>query len=268
MLLDSHCHLASHKFSRDEIPTLIANARQAGVTRMVTLATGIDDLQANLDIAAAHSEVSCCIGIHPCDVHHAPDDSIDQLRQHLPDSRIAALGETGLDYFHPAPDGWEEEAFREKQRLLLDEHFKLAAEFGLNVVIHTRDRTGDGSFQDALDIYRRHAGQVRAVFHCFISHHENARAVIDLGGIVSFGGVATFKNASEVLDVATRLPAGSFMLETDSPYLAPHPHRGQRNEPAFTRRVAERLADARNESLDQLALHTTQTAIDFFAGIE
>ena len=264
MLTDSHCHLASHKFDRGEIPTLIARAREAGVTRLVSLVTGLDDLMANLEIARIHPEVAVCIGIHPCEVHEAPDDAIGHLRPHASDPRVCGIGETGLDYYHPAPEEWDEESFRNRQRAFLDAHFELAREAGLNVVIHTRDKSGDASFRDALAIYKRHAGKVRAVFHCFIGPEENAREVLALGGLVSFGGVITFKNAPEVLAVAAALPDGSFMLETDSPYLAPMPHRGKRNEPAYVRHVAEHLATARDESLDRLAAATTANALDFF----
>ena len=264
MLTDSHCHLASHRFDPEEVPALIERARQAGVTRMVSLATGLDDLRANLDIAAAHPEVSICIGIHPCHVHEAPDDVIEHLRPHVCDPRVCGIGETGLDYYHPAPDGWNEDSFRQRQRELLDAHFGLAADAGLNVVIHTRDTTGNASFQDALAIYRRHADRVRAVFHCFIGPEQDAREVIALGGLVSFGGVATFKNAADVLATAVALPVGSFMLETDSPYLAPVPFRGKRNEPAYVRHVAEHLAASRGEAPDQLASETSTAAARFF----
>ncbi|WP_035613036.1 TatD family hydrolase [Haloferula sp. BvORR071] len=264
MLTDSHCHLASHKFSRAEVPELIARAHAAGITRMVSLVTGLDDLEANLAIAAAHPEVSICIGIHPCEVHEAPDDVIDHLRPHAADPRVCGIGETGLDYYHPAPEGWDTEAFRARQRDLLEQHFQFAAESGLNVVIHTRDASGEASFHDALTIYRRHAAKVRPVFHCFIGPEANAREVIALGGLVSFGGVATFKNATDVLATAAALPAGSFMLETDSPYLAPMPHRGKRNEPGYVRHVAEHLAKARGESLEALAAATSATAEKFF----
>lgn len=264
MFTDSHCHLASHRFDAEEVPALVERAAQSGVTRMVSLATGLDDLHANLGIAAAHPEVSICIGIHPCNVHEAPDDVIEQLRPHLCDPRVCGIGETGLDYYHPAPDGWTEEAFRQRQRDFLDAHFRLAADAGLNVVIHTRDNSGDASFQDAIAIYRKHADRVRAVFHCFIGPEHNAREVIDLGGLVSFGGVATFKNAADVLATAIALPAGSFMLETDSPYLAPVPFRGKRNEPSYVRHVAEHLAIARGESLEALAGSTCHAASRFF----
>jgi len=264
MLTDSHCHLASHKFSPAEVPDLLARARAAGVTRMVSLVTGLDDLDANLKIAAAHREVSVCIGIHPCEVHEAPDDATEKLRPHAADPLVCGIGETGLDYYHPAPEGWDTESYRQRQRDFLEAHFMLAAQTGLNVVIHTRDTSGDASFQDALAIYRCHAAKVRAVFHCFIGPEENAREVISLGGLLSFGGVATFKNATEVLATAVSLPATSFMLETDSPYLAPMPHRGKRNEPGYVRHVADHLAASRGETLEQLALATSGNATKFF----
>lgn len=263
MLTDSHCHLASHRFDAGEVPGLIERAQHAGVSRLVTLATSLGDLEANLDIAR-HPAVHACIGIHPCDVHHAPDDAIARLGLHAGDPRVCAIGETGLDYFHPAPDGWSEETFRDRQRDFLRGHFDLAAASGLNLVIHTRDRNEHASFEDALAIYSAHHQRVRAVFHCFIGPWENARRVLDLGGLVSFGGVATFKNARDVRETITRCPAGSFMLETDAPYLAPEPHRGKRNEPAFLRDTALFIAGTRGESPDDLARHTDEAANAFF----
>ena len=263
MLTDSHCHLASHRFAPEEIPDIIARAHAAGVGRLITLATSLDDLPPNLSIAENPS-VHACIGIHPCDVHHAPDDATARLAEFAGDARVCAIGETGLDYYHPAPEGWDEEIFRERQRSFLRQHFELAAAAKLNVVIHTRDLEGYASFEDALAIYGDYHSSVRAVFHCFIGPWENARRVLDLGGIVSFGGVATFKTAHQVRDTAKQCPAGSFMVETDSPYLAPEPYRGKRNEPAFVREVAERLATLRGESPEAFALHTNETASAFF----
>ena len=264
MLIDSHAHLASHRFQAGEVSDLIERAATAGVSRIVTLATCLEDLQPNLEIAGRFPSVHACIGIHPCDVHSAPDDAVERIASHVADPRVCALGETGLDYYHPAPEGWEEEAFRERQRKFLRAHFQLAAKSGLNVVIHTRDKTGDASFQNALAIYKEHAAETRAVFHCFIGPWENAARVLELGGIVSFGGVATFKNAREVRDTVEKCPEGTFMLETDSPYLAPEPHRGQRNEPAYVRQVAERLAALRGKTLEDFAAATSATAAEFF----
>ena len=263
MLTDSHCHLASHRFTPEEIPDILSRAQAAGVGRLITLATSLGDVAPNLTIAE-NPAVHACIGIHPCDVHHAPDDATTQLAAFVADPRVCAIGETGLDYYHPAPEGWDEDDFRERQRRFLRRHFELAAAAGLNVVIHTRDREGYASFEDALAIYCDYHTSVRAVFHCFIGPWENARRVLDLGGLVSFGGVATFKTAHEVRDTAKHCPAGSFMVETDSPYLAPEPYRGKRNEPAYVRQVAERLAELRGESLDDLARHTNETASRFF----
>ena len=263
MLTDSHCHLASHRFSPAEIPDLLARARSAGVTRMISLATSLDDIAANLSIAQDPA-VHACVGIHPCDVHHAPDDAAARLAQFTTDPRVCGIGETGLDYYHPAPDGWDGQDFRERQRGFLHQHFQLAAASGLNIVIHTRDKEGDSSFEDALAIYGAYHTSVRAVFHCFIGPWEKAKRVLDLGGLVSFGGVATFKTACQVRDTAGKCPAGSFMLETDSPYLAPEPHRGKRNEPSYTRNTAERLAELRGETVGKLAQHTNDTASGFF----
>lgn len=263
MLTDSHCHLASQKFPAEELPELLTRARDAGVSRMVSLVTSLEDLQANLTIAEDPA-VHTCIGIHPCDVHNAPDDTVQTLAGYAADPRVCGIGETGLDYYHPAPDGWSEEDFRARQQDFLRQHFELAAKADLNVVIHTRDKEGYASFEDALSIYEEYRGSVRAVFHCFIGPWENAARVLDAGGLVSFGGVATFKNAKLVHETAARCPAGCFMLETDAPYLAPEPFRGKRNEPAFVRQTAERLAASRAESLEDLAAHTGETAAAFF----
>jgi TatD DNase family protein len=264
MLIDAHCHLASAKFLPEERGEVIARAMAAGVGKMVTMATSLRDVEENLALATLYDVVRTGLGIHPCDVHLAPDDAVEQLRAYGADERVCAVGETGLDYYHAAPEGWVEEDFRERQKWMLEQHFAWAAECGLGVVVHTRDRSGCDSFEDAMGIYARYASRVRAMFHCFIGSAENARWVLEMGGIVSFGGVATFKNARDVLDVVSGLPQGTFALETDAPYLAPVPHRGQRNEPAMVRHTAECIAAARGESLEELCAHTARAAAGFF----
>ena len=263
-LTDSHCHLGSHRFLPEELPDLVARAREAGVHRLITLATNESDQATNLQIARDHAPVSTCLGIHPCDVHETRDDFEGLLAPHLDDPKVAAIGETGLDYFHPAPEGWSEDDYRARQRDFLKRHFELARNHGLNVVIHTRDKSGSASFDDALAIYREFADKVRAVFHCFPGPPELADKVLAAGGLVSFTGIATFKNAQAVVATVKSLPASSFMVETDAPYLAPTPHRGQRCEPAFTRLTAEALANHRGESLEELASHTEETVQRFF----
>ena len=263
MITDSHCHLGSTRFLDEERREIINRATDAGVHRMVTLATCLEDVPLNLKLAE-DTRVMAAIGIHPCDVHNAPGDAVSQLAAHADDPRVCAIGETGLDYYHPAPDGWDEVVFRDRQRDFLRQHFELAASSGLNVVIHTRDREGSGSFDDAFNIYSGYSDRVRAVFHCFISGWELAEKVIGIGGLVSFGGVATFGKADFVKECVKRCPAGSFMLETDSPYLAPEPMRGKRNEPAFTMHVAKAIADLRGETLQELSDHTEAAAENFF----
>lgn len=264
MIIDSHCHLASHQFEPHELPDIIRRARELGVDRMITQATCLGDAAANLAIASAHNEVFSTIGIHPCDVHQTPDDYLMALEKHALHPRCVAIGETGLDYFHPAPQGWSDDDYRQRQRDFLEQHFLLAACLKKNIVIHTRDKVGQDSLNDAIAIYRKHAGQVRAVFHCFPFSLDDAQEILQLDGLISFTGIATFKNARIVLDTAKHCPSGSFMLETDSPFLAPVPQRGKRNEPGFTRYTAEAIALARGESLDELMQHTTQTAESFY----
>lgn len=231
---------------------------------MITLATDESDLALNLQIAHEHPEVSACIGVHPCDVHETRDDFESFLRPHLADPKVAAIGETGLDYFHPAPEGWTDEDYHTRQRDFLRRHFELARTAGLNIVIHTRDKKGTASFDDALTIYREFANDVQAVFHCFPGPPALAERVFAAGGIISFTGIATFKNAHAVVDTVKMAPLGSFMVETDSPYLAPTPHRGKRCEPGFTRLTAEAIAAHRSEPFEQIAKATEDLVQRFF----
>ena len=263
-LTDSHCHLASHKFSPAELEQIILNAKAAGIHRMVTLATSLEDSPNNIAICETFPEVFCAIGIHPCDVHETPDSYLVPLREFALHPKCVAIGETGLDYFHPAPEGWTDESYHQRQRDFLRQHFQLAKELGKNIVIHTRDKSGYQSLHDALDIYQEFSSDVIAVFHCFLGPWENAQRIIELGGYVSFTGIATFKSAKDCIAAAIQAPAGRMMVETDSPYLAPTPHRGKRNEPAFTQLVAQTIADARAESIQAFSKHTEMSVNTFF----
>lgn len=263
-MTDSHCHLASHRFTEDELPELIARAKEAGVNRMVTLATEEEDIPRNVAIAEKFSEVYACVGIHPCDVHETRDDFEEVVRPHLSNKRVAAIGETGLDYYHPAPEGWTEEDYHERQRDFLRRHFVLAKESGLNVVVHTRDQSGTASFDDALEIYGDFSEEVQAVFHCFPGPYELAEKILAAGGLVSFTGVATFKNAQICLDSARRVPLDRMMVETDSPYLAPVPHRGKRCEPSYVAHTAQRIAEARAITMSELVVGTEVVCERFF----
>lgn len=264
-MTDSHCHLASDRFGPDELEGLIHRARQHQVTRMVSLSTGTHDLDRTLSLAENHPEIYAAIGVHPCDVLETPDTFLEKIETAaLSHSKVVAIGETGLDYYHPAPKGTDAKTYHERQRVFLEKHFELAASSGKNIVIHTRDQEGMQSVEDALRIYERYAQKVRAVFHCFIHDLDTAQKIISLGGLVSFTGITTFKNPGSTLEVVKSLPPGSFMIETDSPYLAPSPYRGKRNEPGYTSFIAQVIAQTRGEDLDSCLAQIESTTEHFF----
>lgn len=262
---DTHCHLASSRFagSGDEV---IANATANGVARMVTLATGFDDFEENAGLAAAHPEVACCLGIHPCEVHTLETEDTDWPQRLADRARgtAAAIGETGLDYFHPQPEGWTWERWQSAQLASLREHFEIAATLGLGVVLHTRDRSGRQSITDALGVARNFAGGVRPLFHCFSGPIELIPEIAALDGMISFGGVLTYPSARETRDAALATPESMLLVETDAPYLAPVPHRGQCNEPAYVVHTGRALAALRGTDPASLAKTTSANARQFF----
>lgn len=261
---DSHCHLASHKFEAAEMDDIIQRAADNGIHRMITLATCLDDIPDHQQLTEQYPQVFCALGIHPCDVHQTPDDYITTLKEHAKHPKCVAIGETGLDYFHPAPDSWTETDYHARQRQFLREHFQLAAELGKNIVIHTRDKSGKQSLDDAVEIYREFADRVTAVFHCFLGPWENALPILELGGYLSYTGIATFKKATDTLHAATKTPSDRIMVETDSPYLAPTPHRGKRNEPSFTTHTAQHIATARDITIAEFSQITERNAERFY----
>lgn len=266
MIIDTHCHLASSQFDQTRREAYVEHALREGIDRMITLGARPDDWEANTAWALRFpGVVFCALGIHPDDAHEAPENWADRLFRKAQDMPLAAIGETGLDYFHSAPQGWEDESFHRLQQDLLEQHFDLAARLGLNIVLHTRDRKGSGSLEDALAIARNHAGRVRPVFHCFIGDTTQAARIFDqLDGMVSFTGVATFKNAPVVAETARWCPEDRIMLETDSPYLSPEPLRGRMNEPAHLIHTARFIAAAKGMELEQLACVTTRNAETFY----
>lgn len=266
MLIDTHCHLASRHFNQSSKTDLVARASEAGIGSMVTLGSSADDWEPTLDwVRAFPGTVHACLGIHPNDAHEAPCGWEEQLVRAHAAVPLAAIGEAGLDYYHPAPEGFDDDSFRTLQRDILRKHFELAARLNLNIVLHTRDRKGHASFDDAMAIARHYAGRVRPVFHCFIGTRQQAASVFDeLDGLISITGIATFKNPGHVAEVATWCPEGRFMLETDAPYLSPEPKRGRTNEPAYLSYLATKVAELRTISVGELAAQTGAVARGFF----
>lgn len=265
MLIDTHCHLASHRLAERPLQQLAERAAERGVGHCVSLGTERADWEAQLELnRMMPSFVTPCLAVHPTEVHLAGEADTALLRELAVAHPLGAIGEAGLDYYWPAPEGWAEEDYRRRQCELLEIHFDLASRLGLNISLHTRDRRGTASFEDALAIARRYP-TVRPVFHCFIGNRQQAERIFDeLDGYVSFTGIVTFNNAPDVHDVAAWCPADRFMVETDAPYLAPVPLRGSVNEPALVRLVAERIAQLRGVSVEDVAEATTATARSFF----
>ncbi len=283
MLIDTHAHLDYPDFAPD-FDAVLARATEAGVTRIVTIGTSVASSRRAVELAEQYPNVFAVIGVHPNEAEGAEDDVITPLRELAKNPRVAAIGETGLDY-HYLPgaavaeerktqvisnalqaemddqieSGIHDGALKSKQASLFQQQLDLAVELRLNVVIHQRD-----AWDDTLAILREYGRQLSGVFHCFGGTKEEAEEVIGLGHLVSFTGIVTFKNGESVRDVAAGLSLGEFMVETDCPYLAPTPFRGQRCEPAHTRLVAESIAAARGISLEDLARATTETAESFF----
>lgn len=261
-LTDTHTHLGSRQFVAD-LPEVLRRAREAGVATMVVPAVDLENARAVLAIAEREPDVFAAVGIHPCDANSVIDDTwVDELRELARHPKVVALGETGLDYFHSPPLGFRPEAWRQWQRRVLQLHLELAVELGLNVVLHNRE-----SWNDLVAAVAPFHGRLRAQFHCFTGTLEQARPLLEAGHLISFTGITTFKNSGHMAETAAAAPAGSFMLETDAPYLAPVPFRGRRCEPAHVRLTAEKIASLRGESVEELAAMTGQTARGFFRGL-
>lgn len=282
MLIETHAHLDYPDFAID-LDDVIRRANEAGVSRIITIGTSIESSRRAVQLAEKYPSIYAVIGVHPTNAEQASEDVITPLRELAKSPRVVAIGETGLDYHHlPSVEaakqknvqvfsalqsGTEEQleasiedgAYKSKQADLFAEQLDLAAELGLNVVIHQRD-----AWDDTLEIMSPYSERLRGVFHCFGGTLEQANEVLDLNHLVSFTGIVTFKNGANVREVAARVPLWKFMVETDCPYLAPVPFRGKRSEPAHTRLVAESIANARGVSFEEIAEATTETAEEFF----
>lgn len=265
MMIDTHCHLASDCYG-DNIADIEKRACAVGVTHCITQGTHPDDdWKTQLALAeSVPSFITPCLAVHPTEVLRTDDTAPDRLLSLAQTHPLGAIGEAGLDYYWPAPQGYSEDVYRKKQLELLEAHFDIARRCGLNISLHTRDRKGDACFSDAVSIARRFP-EVRPVFHCFIGTREQAELIFrQLDGFISFTGIVTFKNAATVQETAAWCPPDRFMLETDAPYLAPEPYRGQTNEPAHVAQIAAAVAKLRGVSVEEIAEQTTQNARSFF----
>lgn len=281
MLIDTHAHLDFPDFAA-ELDAVLARAAAAGVRRVITIGTTIAGSRRAIALAETYPHVFATVGVHPSNADETAPDFLEELRGLAAHPRVVALGEIGLDYHRlpgraqlspkdallaemPFNDPREpaaairDGAYMAHQAEVFHAQLELAAELGLNVVIHERD-----AWDDTLQIIAPYTGRLRAVFHCFGKSPTHAAELTARGHLVSFTGIVTFKNAQIVQETAAQIAGDAFMVETDCPYLAPAPHRGKRCEPAFTRIVAEKIAALRGEPLADLAARTTATAETFF----
>ena len=248
-MIDSHCHLAGEEFAGD-LDAVVARACGAGLAGALVILSSGDGAEAERAgrVRAAWPEVRFSVGIHPHQAGQHEDDldaAMARLDAELDEHGAVGLGEIGLDYHYDfSPRPIQQEVFRRQLELARKRH--------LPVIIHTREATDD-TFQTLRD----HAAGLRVVFHCFAGGMEMARTALDLGAWLSFAGIVTFPKAADLRDVARMVPPERFLVETDSPYLAPVPFRGKRNEPAFVAKVVEGLATVRGASVEEIARQST-----------
>jgi TatD DNase family protein len=271
---DTHAHLDYPDYTPD-LPEVIARAQAAGISKIISIGTSLDSSERAIRLAENFPGVYAVVGWHPTEALSAPDDLRPALREFAKHPKVVAIGETGLDY-HRLPSErasvsggsmgrqdacptLADACYKEKQAEIFRQQMEVAAEFGLNCVIHQRTAWDDTIAQMKLFI-----GKTRGVFHCFGETVARMKQVFEVGSLVSFPGIVTFKNAQNVRDCVAAAPLGQFMLETDCPYLAPVPYRGKRCEPAYVKEISEAVAQIKLCSLEELSGATCKTAEEFF----
>ncbi len=248
-LFDSHLHLTDERFEGD-VEQVLSRAREAGVTRMVTVASDAMDSLAARDLARRHKIFSTA-GIHPHAASSFSLSAMKTIRSLLDEPEVVAVGETGLDFHY-------DNSPRDRQRESFEAHLDLARDTDQPVVVHARSAD-----TEMTEVLRRRGQTVRGVLHCFTGGDELFEAGLEAGWFFSFGGVVTFKSFAGGSQVR-RVPWDRLMLETDSPYLAPVPMRGRRNEPAFVRHACAVIADLRGATFDETAERTTRSSLEFY----
>jgi len=252
MLVDTHAHLDDEQFDTDR-GEVLSRARGAGVTAIVNASYHLPSAAAAAALAADHDWIYAACGIHPHEAGGARPGYQDTLRELAARPKVVAIGEIGLDYYRDLSP-------REEQRRIFREQLSLARELELPVIIHSRDAHGD-----VLRILKGDGvGPAGGVMHCFSGSWEMAREVLAMGFYISLAGPVTFSNATRLAEVARRLPCDRLLVETDCPYLAPVPYRGRRNEPAYVRLVAQKVAELRGVPFEELAAQTAENAARVF----
>ncbi|HEX4113685.1 MAG TPA: TatD family hydrolase [Stellaceae bacterium] len=250
MLVDSHCHI---DFAEpDERPALIERARAAGVATMLTIGTKAEELPEVIEIASSDPDIWCSIGVHPHEAAATPDGVMDQLTDLVSHPKVVGIGETGLDFHY-------DHSPRERQAQLFRAQCRLARAAGLPVIVHSR------SADTKTAAILAEEGMSRGVIHCFSTSRALSEPALALGFYISISGIVTFKNADELRGIVAEIPLDRLLIETDAPYLAPVPLRGQTNEPAFIVHTAAKVAELKGISVEELGRATSDNFFRLFA---
>ena len=261
-LTDTHAHLASKRLA-DDLDEVLLRAKDNGVERIISISCDLEDSLFNSNLASKKPEIHASTGIHPTYIHEVEggiegDEWLKKIRSFAEQPKVCAIGEIGLDYFHPPQDGSPEKEWRSRQRLAFEKQLQIAEDTGLPVVVHQRE-----SAADTMDVLRNFPG-IRAVLHCFGGTEAEAEEALSLGHYISFTGILTFSKAETVREVAKTIPLDRVMVETDCPYLAPAPFRGKRCEPYMVKFTAAELGRLHNLDLDEISKITSLNAGQFF----
>jgi TatD DNase family protein len=254
MFTDSHCHLNYKGLVEDQVEVL-TRARAAGVSAMLNIATRAAEWDDVLAVAEREPDVWASVGVHPHDADTHAEVETETLVQRAGHPRVVGIGESGLDFYYDRSD-------RDRQRASFRAHIAAARESGLPLIVHTRDAEADTAQILAEEMGK---GAYTGVIHCFTASADFAQRALDLGFYISFSGIVTFKNAKDLAAVAAAVPADRLLIETDSPFLAPVPHRGRPCEPAFVADTARFLANLRETSVEELARTTSDNFRTLFS---
>lgn len=251
MLVDSHCHLDRLEKSPDELHKVVSDAKARGVSHLLCVCVSVNDFTAMVDTIRPFNNVYATCGVHP--LHQDEACTKEELLNAAQHDAVVAIGETGLDYFYSADT-------REVQLRSFVDHIEVANELNKPLVIHTRDAR-----EDTIRLLKQHkAENTNGVLHCFTESLQMAEEAMALGFYISISGIVTFNSAKELREVVKAVPVERLLVETDSPWLAPVPHRGKQNQPAYVKEVAQSVADLKNMSLEELASITTQNFFTLF----
>lgn len=244
-MIDSHLHLDSSDFNADR-EDVLERARKSGVTKFINAGTSISSSLAGITLSSVHPGIHPAVGVHPHEAYQLDASAIEALHQLALSPGVIAIGETGLDYHYNF-------SLPEIQRTAFRHHIRLAREVKLPLIIHCRD-----AFGELIHILREEKGnEAGGVIHCFTGNCDEAERVIEMGFYIGITGIVTFKTATTIIEVAKRLPLDHLLIETDAPYLAPHPHRGKRNEPSLLIHIAEQIAKIKETTIDNIIKTTT-----------